>query len=855
MPEFPIKYFEGNLIFTDSNDCYAVYRIPGREYKFKSTAGKKAQLYAAARMLHSSGSRHTKVLGKPYLRSISEMQAAWKKEMTGPLKELGKIHTDGVTDYLMRMRGKGGDESSDTIPFMVVRLKRPEIKGTFYKKLRLMSEETIRGFNNFMGLGDGDIPVEYFEACMRNEYEVYGRLNQFGLMRASESDLEWLYKQPWYRGIGDPPMRSYKEKGTEGKDSWTTWHPGSARVIRRGSVVISPDKSEIMALSKGLMEKTMDRHIRITHPNGQVSYQAFLCASFIPDLLFPDGNEWGYLLNTLPFPVEYVFDCDHIANDKALGKIDHRKKQVTDQQEHTAEAMDLPIDVVKAGNEGLIIEEEVKRSKEDLLSVSIEFCVYSDNLERLKEKVAVLEEYFKDFGIEVQVPISDQTKMFYDFFPGTKKNVTAYVRPLSSRSLAASMFTGTDIIGSEVGSYFARYGALDKPVFLDPREASQTNFSPSMSFTGSLGGGKSFLMDLIGFLNAISGGRTLIFDPKNDRSNWPEDLPELEGNLEVMSLSGTQADAGKLDPFMMYDIRSKTGEEREKAISGAQQLAVSQLSFALGCGTNSTMFLAISKACRFAAYSEVPCMQRVLEYCREGYATDPKQASKSEQYSHLLEMIEALMEFPQSSLLFGDGSNASLNVSKPVTVLQIQNLTLPKNKNATREDMSIAEVLSAMLVGSMAAFALIFARTDRSVFKWVEIDESWFYRKIEQAWDMIREIIREGRAMNVGVGYVDQNTTGIDPEMRNNIGIRFAFRAQDIAEIRETLSYFDMEVSPENISIVRNLANGECLMRDLHGRIQKIRIDAVYASLSQAFDTRPKRKDDPDPDDEDDEVA
>lgn len=853
MPEFPIKYYEGNLVFTVNNDCYAVYRIPGREYKYKSKSGKIAQLHAAARMLHSAGTKHTKIIGKPYLRSLREMQEDWKKEISGPLKDLAKMHTDGVTDYLMRMRGKGGDESSDTIPFLVVKLRRPGLQGSFRQKFKRQILSGLEGFNAFMGLQSADIPVERFESFMRVEHDVNNRLMQFGLIRAGESDLEWLYKQPWFRGIGEPPLRSYKEKNAEGSEKWVTWHPGSARIIRRGDVVISPDKAEMMGLSKGLMEKTIERHVKITHPNGKISFQSFLIASFIPDLLFPDGNEWGYLLNTLPFPVEYVFDCDHVTNDKALSKIDRRKKQVTDQQEHTSEAMELPIDIINAGREGLVLEEEVKQSKEDLLQVNIEFCVYSDNLDRLKEKVAILEEYFKDFGIEVQVPISDQLKLFYDFFPGTQKNSLAYVRPMSARSLAGSMFTGTDIIGSKLGSYIARYGALDKPVFLDPREASQTNFSPSMSFTGTLGGGKSFLMDLIGYLNTISGGRTLIFDPKNDRSNWPKDMPELDGRLEVMCLSGTKTDEGKLDPFMMYDIVHKTGEEKENSISAAQQLAVSQLSFALGCGTNSKLFLAISKACRYAAYSDIPCMLRVIEYCKTEYKKDPRQAEKAEQYEHLLETIEALLEFPQSSLLFGDGENAALNVTKPLTVMQIQNLTLPKKKDAGRDEMSIAEVLSAMLVGSMAAFALIFSRTDRGVFKWVEIDESWFFRKIEQAWDMIREIIREGRAMNAGVGYVDQNTSGIDSEMRNNIGIRFAYRAGDIAEIKETLAYFDMEPSPENINVIKNLGNGECLMRDLHGRIQKIKVDAVYNSIIHALDTRPKRKDDPDPDDENDE--
>lgn len=95
--------------------------------------------------------------------------------------------------------------------------------------------------------------------------------------------------------------------------------------------------------------------------------------------------------------------------------------------------------------------------------------------------------------------------------------------------------------------------------------------------------------------------------------------------------------------------------------------------------------------------------------------------------------------------------------------------------------------------------------------------------------------------MNAGVYFVTQNTDDLqDEKMKNNIGLKFAFRSTDIQEIRKTLEFFGIDKNDEeNQKRLRNLENGQCLMQDLYGRVGVVQIHPVFEDIFDAFDTRP----------------
>ena len=104
----------------------------------------------------------------------------------------------------------------------------------------------------------------------------------------------------------------------------------------------------------------------------------------------------------------------------------------------------------------------------------------------------------------------------------------------------------------------------------------------------------------------------------------------------------------------------------------------------------------------------------------------------------------------------------------------------------------------------------------------------------------LSSLIRAGRSMNAAVLlFVTQNSGDVDDEkMKNNIGLKFAFRSTDIKEIKNTLEFFGVDKEDEgNQKRLRDLENGQCLFQDLYGRVGVIQIHPVFSDLFHAFDT------------------
>lgn len=64
------------------------------------------------------------------------------------------------------------------------------------------------------------------------------------------------------------------------------------------------------------------------------------------------------------------------------------------------------------------------------------------------------------------------------------------------------------------------------------------------------------------------------------------------------------------------------------------------------------------------------------------------------------------------------------------------------------------------------------------------------FLQVAQGKALSMRLVRAGRAMNAGVYFVTQNADDLlDEKMKNNIGLKFAFRSTDLVEIKKTLEF------------------------------------------------------------------
>ena len=81
----------------------------------------------------------------------------------------------------------------------------------------------------------------------------------------------------------------------------------------------------------------------------------------------------------------------------------------------------------------------------------------------------------------------------------------------------------------------------------DVTEASRTGRPPSILLAGTLGSGKTIAAELLAFQAERRGSLVVDVDPKPDHNL--EGLPELDGRVHVIELSGDDRYRGLLDPL------------------------------------------------------------------------------------------------------------------------------------------------------------------------------------------------------------------------------------------------------------------------------------------------------------------
>ena len=227
-----------------------------------------------------------------------------------------------------------------------------------------------------------------------------------------------------------------------------------------------------------------------------------------------------------------------------------------------------------------------------------------------------------------------------------------------------------------------------------------------------------------------------------------------------MELAADEAGRGMLDPFVIM-----------RDVEDAKRLALDILTYLTGISLND--------GDRFPELFEA--VDRVAKMQRRGLwlVTKELRNAGNKTAEKIARHIEGFANYSFAQLLFSDGNvERSISCAGDINIVQIQNLILPQ-KETLPENYTATERLSIAAMMAISTFALDFIHSDKTVFKEVVIDEAWSLLGVAQGKELIRRLIREGRSMNSAVDIVTQNANDIDENMKNNIGLKFAFRSTD----------------------------------------------------------------------------
>lgn len=807
---FPIKYIDNNLVWNKDNEVFAYYELIPYNYSFLS-AEQKFIVHDSFRQLIAQ-SREGKIhaLQIATESSIRSMQEQSKKLVTGKLREVAVQKIDEQTEALVSMIGDNQVDYRFFLGFKLMVTEEQLNLKNIKKSAWLTFTEFLHEVNHTLMNDFVSMPNDEINRYMKMEKLLENKISRrFKVRRLETNDFGYLIEHLYGRdGVAYEDYEYQLPKKNLQKETLIKYYD----LIRPTRCVIEESQ----------------RYLRLEHEDKESYVSYFTVNAIVGELDFPSSEIFYFQQQQFTFPVDTSMNVEIVENRKALTTVRNKKKELKDLDNHAYQAgSETSSNVVDALDSVDELETDLDQSKESMYKLSYVIRVSAPDLDELKRRCDEVKDFYDDLNVKLVRPAGDMLGLHSEFLPASKRYINDYVQYVKSDFLAGLGFGATQQLGETTGIYMGYFVDTGRNVYLQPSLASQgvkgtvTNALAS-AFVGSLGGGKSFCNNLLVYYAVLFGGQALLLDPKSERGNWKETLPEIAHEINTVNLTSDKGNAGLLDPFVIM-----------KNVKDAESLAIDILTFLTGISSrDGEKFPVLRKAVRSVTQSDSRGLLHVIDELRR----EDTPISRN-----IADHIDSFTDYDFAHLLFSDGTvENAISLDNQLNIIQVADLVLP-DKDTTFEEYTTIELLSVSMLIVISTFALDFIHSDRSIFKIVDLDEAWAFLNVAQGETLSNKLVRAGRAMQAGVYFVTQSSGDVAKEsLKNNIGLKFAFRSTDINEIKQTLEFFGIDKDDENNQKrLRDLENGQCLLQDLYGRVGVVQIHPVFEELLHAFDTRP----------------
>ena len=807
---FPIKYIDNNLVWNKDNEVFAYYELIPYNYSFLS-AEQKFIVHDSFRQLIAQ-SREGKIhaLQIATESSIRSMQEQSKKLVTGKLKEVACQKIDEQTEALVSMIGDNQVDYRFFLGFKLMVTEEQLNLKNIKKSAWLTFKEFLHEVNHTLMNDFVSMPNDEINRYIKMEKLLENKISRrFKVRRLEINDFGYLMEHLYGRdGIAYEDYEYQLPKKKLNKETLIKYYD----LIRPTRCVIEESQ----------------RYLRLEHEDKESYVSYFTVNAIVGELDFPSSEIFYFQQQQFTFPVDTSMNVEIVENRKALTTVRNKKKELKDLDNHAYQAgSETSSNVVDALDSVDELETDLDQSKESMYKLSYVIRVSAPDLDELKRRCDEVKDFYDDLNVKLVRPAGDMLGLHSEFLPASKRYINDYVQYVKSDFLAGLGFGATQQLGETTGIYMGYSVDTGRNVYLQPSLASQgvkgtvTNALAS-AFVGSLGGGKSFCNNLLVYYAVLFGGQAVILDPKAERGNWKETLSEIAHEINIVNLTSDKDNAGLLDPFVIM-----------KNVKDAESLAIDILTFLTGISSrDGEKFPVLRKAVRAVTQSDSRGLLHVIDELRR----EDTPISRN-----IADHIDSFTDYDFAHLLFSDGTvENAISLDNQLNIIQVADLVLP-DKDTTFEEYTTIELLSVSMLIVISTFALDFIHSDRSIFKIVDLDEAWAFLNVAQGETLSNKLVRAGRAMQAGVYFVTQSSGDVAKEsLKNNIGLKFAFRSTDINEIKQTLEFFGIDKDDENNQKrLRDLENGQCLLQDLYGRVGVVQIHPVFEELLHAFDTRP----------------
>ncbi|GAA2528590.1 ATP-binding protein [Winogradskya humida] len=823
--ELEISEIAGHLTFTQST-VTAWYYLPEVRWAFRPDAEREALLSAISEQYAGlAGFRlHLRRTNRPFpadewARTVDSFTAKPLPDVTGGTS--WSDHLVAAQRHLLSVNHAEGQT------YLGVTFARRSLGDTFSERiLRMFGKGTSDGERRKLGR-----TVEQFDEVL-NAFGMRGR-------RVTPQELEWLLFRSVALCMAPPGPLSPVSNG-----QW-----------ERGDLLALTEQVERYRTPYGSTVKLVNRM------TGEERHVAVLSVGRMEPLEIPEKHEpWMHFHERLPWPMELSSRIDILGSNSSFKNLEHRLRMIRSQQLDYAEhGIDAPPELERLAKRALVIGDEMTTGlpvesarAHGWHRIAVGGRTREECLERARRLIQL---YSRELRISLQHP-KNQDQLAREFIPGEPIANTGYVRRMPVKLLAAALPQAASTVGDRRGDLIGRTaGTCRRPVFLDLHFPMEVRERSGLGvFVAEPGGGKSTLMGALGYLNARRGVQVTLLDPSGPLARLCQ-MPELRPYSRVLNLTGSEQ--GTLAPYALIPTPIRTefatgpGGDREYEIAVSNARAERRMLVQDICSMlvppqvakEASTATLLRHAVRQVPAEETSTLDDVVATL-QGLDDDGKE---------LANLLLDTAEMPLALLFFGRPPQHLLGADSALTVITMAGLRLPDLK-IEREYWSAEESLALPMLHTAHRLAVRRAYGgSMSARKMVGLDEAHFMEGWRSGRSFLVRLARDSRKWNLAAMVASQNPRDIlGLDVQNLVSTVFVGRIAEDQEIAsEALRLLRVPVhdgyeatlaslSQADASSSSRLGFREFVMRDVDGRVQKVRVDVSYVDgLLDALDTTP----------------
>lgn len=807
--EYPIDRIHQNLALRKDKVVVAYYRIPNTPITITDSDKKdshKAKVAQVIKKLAKYKNFDISLIPKDYL--LGEKMSDFEADLADDVKELGLETLDFTVDTLTHEM---------EIPYQFDWLIGVDLgKGQYNANIKEFIYNQFESIaSNFASLAGYEVEVDedWYKEHSEEELLVYSLLSTLKAKRLTDVDLFYYQRMQFLRYVP---------------------HTKSEVIANRNMLNVTD--TLIKSLEGGFLklESAYGSSFVSVLPVGRFS------------TIF-NGFHLGELVQRMSFPVELRFQAEFIDKTKlggTMGRSNTRYDQIMKEAYNTNTVQQ---DDILMGAYSLKDLMKKVGNKEEIIEYGCYLVVAGSSLNQLKQRRYAILSYFDDMKVNVYEASHDTPYLFQALLYGQdlQKTTRKWNHLVTARGFSELMlFTNTQS-GNRIGWYIGRvdnrltaWDSIDEAIMgsknlvlfnatVANKEdvAGKVTKNPHVIITGATGQGKSYLAQMIFLHTAQQNVRVLYIDPKRElrqhylkvvsdpeyARKFPLRKKQIEETNFVTLDSSVKENHGVLDPIVILD--------KEGASSTAKNMLLYLLKNATEIKLDQTTALteAISQVIAKREAGEVVGFNQVIEAFID---------SESDEVQSVGRYFKAIIQNSILELAFSDGDVAGLSYEERVTVLEVADLSLPKDGS---DHISDHESNSIALMFALGAFCKHFG--ERSDDETVEIfDEAWVLMQSSEGKAVIKSMRRVGRSKYNVLMLVSQSVHDAEND-DDTTGFGTIFSFYEKSEREDILKHVGLEVTPKNLEWIDNMISGQCLYYDVYGNLNMISIHNIHPDI------------------------